>query len=80
MADVGTITVPRALCWDYPRPPEDELWRLQRIAEFFPQFGRTRRTIAALFRRRAELRVPDEVKELIAIYARRLGVTGDDDP
>ncbi len=79
MAHDHVIPIPRALCWDYPEPPADELWRLQRIAEFFPQFGRTRRTIAALHRRRAELRVPDDVKELIAMYARRLHLAGGHD-
>lgn len=68
------IDVPPEIVWDYPEAPLDERWRLQRIAEFFPQFGRTRRTILALYSHSAELRVPAETKELIALYARRLGI------
>lgn len=70
------IPVPPELVWDYPEAPADELWRLQRVAEFFPLYGRQRATIAALYRRRDELRVPPETKELIAMYARRIGVAG----
>ena len=63
------IEVPRDIVWDYPEPPKDELWRLQRIADFFPQYGRDRETVRALCRRRKELRVPREVLTLIEIYA-----------
>jgi len=68
------IPVPREIVWDYPEAPPDEGWRLQRLAEFFPHFGRDRATVEALYGNLGRLRVPDEIKELIAIYARRLGV------
>lgn len=68
------IDVPREIVWDYPQAPADEDWRLQRLAEFFPHFGRDPATVEALYRHRERLRVPDEIKELIALYARRLGV------
>src|SRR3972149_10325504 len=29
------IPIPKALLWDYTTPPDDLLWRLQRIADFF---------------------------------------------
>jgi hypothetical protein len=68
------IELPRALLWDYVEAPRDEIWRLQRLAEFFPGYGRDRASVAALYRRRAELRVPSEIRELIEIYARCHGV------
>lgn len=62
------VNVPPELLWDYRVPPEDPLWRLQRIAEWFPAFGRDRATVAQLYARRGELRVPPEVRVLIEIY------------
>lgn len=62
------VNVPPELLWDYRVPPEDPLWRLQRIAEWFPAFGRDRATVAQLYARRGELRVPPEVRALIEIY------------
>lgn len=44
------------------------LWRLQRIAEWFPAYGRDRETVRQLFERRAELRIPEEVRSLIELY------------
>lgn len=70
------IDVPARLLWDYDEAPEDELWRLQRVVDFFPQFGRERRTVLALVRRLPELRAPDEVKELVRLYARHYGDPG----
>jgi hypothetical protein len=63
------IELPRELLWDYQNPPADELWRLQRLADFFPQFGRDRASVRALMRRLPELKVPPEVAELIRLYA-----------
>jgi hypothetical protein len=68
------IEVPRELVWDYDQAPEDELWRLQRIFDFFPHHGRDRETVAALLRRLDELRGPPEGKELVRLYAERLGL------
>ncbi len=69
------IPVPREIVWDYDEPPRDERWRLQRLAEFFPLFGRDRVTVAALYEGRHGLRIPAEVAELIVIYAELLGVS-----
>ena len=64
-----SVDVPARLLWDYDVAPEDELWRLQRIIDFFPTYGRDRVTRAALVRRLDELRAPPEVKELVRLYA-----------
>ena len=68
------IAIPREIVWDYAEPPDDEAWRLQRLAEFFPHFGRDARTVQALYQQRAKLRVPPEIRVLIEIYARHLSV------
>ena len=65
---MATVAIPRELVWDYREPPEDPLWRLQRIAEWFPAFGRDRATVAQLYEYRERLRVPPEVSALIEIY------------
>lgn len=62
------VEVPPELLWDYREPPADPMWRLQRIAEWFPAFGRERATVAQLYARRRDLRVPPEVRTLIEIY------------
>lgn len=64
------IEVPRELLWDYAEAPADELWRLQRLADFFPRYGRARAAVRALYARRQELRLPPEVRELIELYER----------
>jgi hypothetical protein len=63
------IDVPRRLLWDYDVAPDDELWRLQRILDFFPTYGRDRKTTAALVNHLDVLRAPPEVKELVRLYA-----------
>ena len=32
------IAVPKPILWDYREAPDDLLWRLQRIADFFPRY------------------------------------------
>lgn len=66
MAEV--VPIPPELVWDYAEPPEDLLWRLQRIADWFPAFGRDRRTVRLLYAHRAELRIAPEVRSLIELY------------
>lgn len=65
---MATVDVPQELLWDYREPPTDPLWRLQRIADWFPAFGRDRKTVAQLYARRDKLRIPPEVRTLIEIY------------
>jgi hypothetical protein len=62
------VDVPRAILWDYETAPTDLAWRLQRIAQFFPHFGRDRDTVRVLFENRAALRVPREIVALIELY------------
>lgn len=64
------ISVPREILWDYREPPEDLLWRLQRIADFFPRYGRDRETVALLFENRHRLRLEPETRALIEEYYR----------
>jgi hypothetical protein len=68
MALVTTVNVPQELLWDYRVPPEDPMWRLQRIADWFPAFVRDRETVAQLYAHREALKVPPEVRALIEIY------------
>jgi len=42
------IRIPPELLWDYRETPDDMVWRLQRIAGFFPLYGRDRETVMAL--------------------------------
>jgi hypothetical protein len=62
------VEVPKEILWDYAEPPEDLLWRLQRIADFFPLYGREKETIALLFRHRDELKLDAATKTLIEEY------------
>jgi hypothetical protein len=62
------VALPPELLWDYRKPPDDPDWSLQRIAEWFPAFGRDRATVAQLYGRRHALKIPPEVRTLIEIY------------
>lgn len=64
------ITVPKELLWDYREPPQDLLWRLQRIADFFPLYGRDREAVALLYTYRDQLKVDEATKALIEEYHR----------
>lgn len=63
------VDVPPRILWDYEVAPEDELWRLQRILDFFPTYGRDRATTMLLVKHLHALRAPAEVKELVGLYA-----------
>ena len=56
------------LAWDYDEPPADALWRLQRIADAFPAYGRDRQTVGQLVLHLSALRLRSEVRALILIY------------
>jgi len=64
------IEVPKEILWDYDEPPEDLLWRLQRIADFFPLYGRERETVMLLFSYRDQLNLDDATRLLIEEYHR----------
>ena len=70
------IDVPARIVWDYAEPPAEEKWRLQRVLDFFPQFGRDRKTVEHLVARLDELRAPPEVKDLVRLYAEHYGIVG----
>ena len=67
------IEVPKEILWDYDDPPEDLIWRLQRIADFFPLYGREQETIMLLFRHRDQLNLDDATRALIEEYHRARG-------
>jgi hypothetical protein len=67
------ITVPDEILWDYREAPEDLLWRLQRIADFFPRYGRDRETVALLHDNRGRLRLEPATRDLIEEYQRAYG-------
>lgn len=67
MEDEG-VAIPPELVWDYPEPPADLMWRLNRIARWFPLRGRDRRTVRMLHLHRDELRLEPEVRVLIELY------------
>ena len=62
------IQIPRDILWDYHEPPEDLLWRLQRIADFFPMYGRERETVALLYAHRDQLKLDRPTRALIEEY------------
>ena len=62
------IQVPKQILWDYREPPEDLLWRLQRIADFFPRYGRDRATVELLYAHREDLKLDEATKALIEAY------------
>ena len=65
---VEHINIPKELVWDYTEPPIDFLWRLQRIADFFPAYGTDRETIGFLFDHLGSLELEEGKSRLIAIY------------
>jgi len=62
------ITIPGELLWDYKNPPDDPLWRLQRIADFFPAYGTDKDTVQLLFEYRDKLKLEEGKYRLIGIY------------
>jgi len=63
-----TIPIPKELLWDYKEPPDDLLWRLQRIADFFPAYGTERETIKLLLKYRHKLKLEEGTDKLIVLY------------
>ena len=62
------IPVPEDLLWDHIEAPPDLLWRLQRIADYFPRYGNDRETIELLYEHRGELKLDEPAKLLIEEY------------
>lgn len=63
-----TVEIPKELLWDYTEAPDDILWRLQRIADFFPAYGTDRNTVQLLFEYRDRLKLEEGKYKLIGIY------------
>jgi hypothetical protein len=64
------IPVPKDIVWDYQEPPEDLLWRLQRIADFFPLYGRDRESVMLLWAHRDQLKMDAATRALVEEYYR----------
>lgn len=62
------IQIPKELLWDYKKAPKDFLWRLQRIADFFPMYGRDRDTLMNLYQNIEKLKIDKTTKILIKEY------------
>ena len=62
------IKIPKELLWDYKELPDDLLWRLQRIADFFPAYGVNAKTIKLLFEYREQLKLEQGKYRLIELY------------
>jgi hypothetical protein len=62
------IEVPEEILWDYRHAPEDVLWRLQRIADFFPLYGKDRATVIELYAHRDRLKLDAATLALIEAY------------
>ena len=63
MMDLKRIT------WDYADPPEDEVWRARRLAEFFPFVvdDLAQQDKELIIRYLDQINLPDERKEIIRI-------------
>lgn len=66
------IEVPREILWDYQEAPEDLLWRLQRLADFFPLYGCDRETVRLLHAHRDRLKLDEATRALIEAYCAAL--------
>lgn len=62
------ISVPKEILWDYLEAPPDLIWRLQRIADFFPRYGSDRETVELLYAHRGELKLDEAAGALIEEY------------
>ena len=69
-SNIQTIRIPEELLWDYREAPDDLLWRLQRIVDFFPLYGRDKKTVRALYDNLRKLRTDETTRLLIEEYKR----------
>lgn len=65
---IDKIHIPPELLWDYKEPPNNILWRLQRIADFFPAYGTDRETVELLFEYKDRLKLEEGKYKLICLY------------
>lgn len=62
------IHIPPELLWDYIEPPDDLLWRLQRIADFSRHTEPIKKTVDLLFEYRDKLKLEQGKYKLIGLY------------
>ncbi len=62
------VIVPRELLWEYKEAPNSLLWRLQRIADFFPACGTDRNTVRLLYKYRDKLKLEQGKYKLVGVY------------
>lgn len=63
-----TVHVPKEIVWDHREPPDNLMWRLQRLADFFPAYGADRKTVRLLFQHRDRLKLEPGRYKLIGMY------------
>ncbi len=63
-----SVRISKELLWDYRTPPANLLWRLQRIADFFPAVGTEKEVVELLFKHRDALKLERGTNQLIALY------------
>jgi len=68
MQTAKDTAIPKELLWDYKEPPDDLIWRLQRIAEFFPAYGSDAENIRMLFKYKDRLKLDYGKYRLIELY------------
>jgi len=61
------VEVPEELLWDYRQEPDGLLWKLQRIADFFPAYGTDRETVCLLYKYRDRLKMEKGTYKLTEI-------------
>jgi hypothetical protein len=62
------LEIPKEYVWDYKKPIDDLMWKLQRIAMFFPSIGTDKETIDLLYEKRDELKMEEGKYILIGLY------------
>ena len=63
-----TVNITKEILWDYTEAPDDLLWRLQRIADFFPAYGTEREAVSLLYKHRNKLKLEEGTRKLITLY------------
>lgn len=67
LSGLGRTMNLKRITWDYESPPEDELWRARRLAEFFPFVAAdlAREDKELIVRHLDQMSLPDERKQII---------------
>ena len=68
LTEESDVEISQDILWDYKQVPYNLLWKLQRIALFFPAHGTDRNTVKLLFQYRDLLKIEKGKYELIGIY------------